>query len=94
MLITTWMAGGGIKPEVPYGATDKFSFNEIENGVHDHDFNAMVLHLMGIDHARLHFKYQDRRFRLTDVRRNVVKEILTQESVRNRFPIQSQRASK
>ena len=74
---TTWMAGAGIKPGISYGATDDFSYNIAENGVHVHDFNATILHQMGIDHERLTFKYQGRRFRLTDVHGNVVKEILS-----------------
>lgn len=73
---TTWMAGGGIKPGVTYGATDEFGYNITENGVHVHDFNATILHLMGIDHERLTFKYQGRRFRLTDVHGEVVEAIL------------------
>ncbi|MCG8650688.1 MAG: DUF1501 domain-containing protein [Pirellulales bacterium] len=73
---TTWMAGGGIKPGITYGATDEFGYNVTENGVHVHDFNATILHLMGIDHQRLTFKYQGRRFRLTDVHGEVINEIL------------------
>jgi len=74
---TTWMAGGGIKPGMSYGATDEFGYNVVENDVHVHDFNATILHLMGIDHERLTFKYQGRRFRLTDVHGHVVEEILS-----------------
>jgi hypothetical protein len=73
---TTWMAGGGVKPGMTYGATDEFSYNLVENGVHVHDFNATILHLMGIDHERLTFKYQGRRYRLTDVHGNLVEDIL------------------
>ena len=73
---TVWMAGGGIKPGVSYGATDEFGYNVAEKGVHVHDFNATILHLMGLDHERLTFKYQGRRFRLTDVHGHVLKEIL------------------
>lgn len=73
---TTWMAGGGIKPGITHGETDEFGYNIVRDGVHVHDFNATVLHLMGIDHERLNFKYQGRRFRLTDVHGNVLKSIL------------------
>ena len=71
-----WMAGGGIKPGHVYGKTDDFSYNVAENGVHVHDFQATVLHLMGIDHERLTFKHQGRRYRLTDVHGHVVTDIL------------------
>ena len=74
---TTWMAGGGIKPGISHGATDEFGYNVIEDGVHVHDFNATILHLMGIDHERLTYKYQGRRFRLTDVHGQVVEDILS-----------------
>jgi hypothetical protein len=72
---TSWMAGGGVKPGV-YGATDEFSYNVVENGVHVHDFNATILHLMGIDHEQLTYKYQGRRYRLTDIHGNVIKGIV------------------
>jgi hypothetical protein len=71
-----WLAGGGVKPGITYGATDDFSYNIAEHGVHVHDFNATILHLMGIDHERLTYKYQGRRFRLTDVEGKVVSPIL------------------
>ena len=73
---TTWMAGGGIKPGMTYGETDEFGYNIIRDGVHVHDFNATILHLMGIDHERLTFKYQGRRFRLTDVHGEVLHDVL------------------
>jgi hypothetical protein len=73
---TIWMAGGGIKPGITYGETDEFCYNVVENPVHVHDFQATVLHLLGIDHTRLTFKYQGRHYRLTDVHGNVVKPIL------------------
>lgn len=73
---TSWIAGGGIKPGLTYGQTDDFSYNVVENGVHVHDFNATILHLMGLDHERLTFKYQGRRFRLTDVHGNVINSVL------------------
>ncbi len=73
---TIWMAGGGIKPGVSYGATDEFAYNAVENPVHVHDFQATVMHLLGIDHERLTFRFQGRQFRLTDVHGSVVKGIL------------------
>ncbi|TWT85185.1 DUF1501 domain-containing protein [Neorhodopirellula pilleata] len=74
---TTWMAGGGIKPGISHGTTDDFGYNVVENGVHVHDLNATILHQMGIDHERLTYKYQGRRFRLTDVHGEVIEDILT-----------------
>ena len=71
-----WMAGGGVKPGITYGQTDDFSYNIIKDGVHVHDFQATLLHLMGIDHEQLTFKHQGRRYRLTDVHGKVVKDIL------------------
>ncbi|HEY6167679.1 MAG TPA: DUF1501 domain-containing protein [Verrucomicrobiae bacterium] len=73
---TMWLAGGGVKGGVSYGRTDEFGFNPVENPVHVHDLNATVLHLLGLDHERLTFKYQGREFRLTDIHGNVVKELL------------------
>ncbi len=72
-----WMAGGGIKPGIVYGETDDFGYNITENPVHVHDFQATLLHLLGIDHERLTYKYQGRRFRLTDVEGHLVKDIMT-----------------
>ena len=74
---TIWMAGGGVKPGITHGKTDDFGYNILQDGVHLHDFNATILHLMGIDHERLTYKYQGRRFRLTDVHGNVVRNIVT-----------------
>lgn len=74
---TMWMAGAGVKPGMTYGQTDDFSYNVTENPVHVHDFHATLLHLFGVDHERLTFKHQGRRFRLTDVHGHVVKDILT-----------------
>lgn len=73
---TMWMAGGGIKPGFTYGQTDDYGYNIVENGVHIHDFHATLLYLLGIDHERLTYKHQGRRYRLTDVFGNVVKPIL------------------
>jgi hypothetical protein len=71
-----WMAGAGIKPGITYGATDDFCYNVTENPVHVHDLHATMLHLLGIDHERLTYRYQGRYFRLTDVHGHVVKDIL------------------
>jgi arylsulfatase A-like enzyme len=64
---TVWLAGGGIRGGLSYGSTDEFGFGITENPVHVHDLNATVMHLLGIDHERLTYKYQGREFRLTDV---------------------------
>ena len=71
------MAGGGIKPGFSYGETDDFGYNIKERPVHIHDLQATLMHLLGIDHERLIFKHQGRRYRLTDVHGSVVKEILS-----------------
>jgi len=73
---TMWLAGGGIKPGVTYGATDDYSYNIAENPVHVHDLHATILRCLGVDHTRLTFKYQGRHFRLTDVHGRVVREVL------------------
>ncbi len=72
---TTWMAGGGIKPGT-YGASDELGFNAVENPVHVHDLQATILHLLGIDHKRLTFKFQGRQYRLTDIDGIVVRGII------------------
>ena len=74
---TMWMAGAGVKSGFTYGQTDDFSYNVIKDPVHVHDFHATLMHLFGIDHERLTFKHQGRRYRLTDVHGNVVKDLLT-----------------
>lgn len=71
-----WMAGGGVRPGMTYGETDDYSVNVVEKGVHVHDLHATLLHLMGIDHERLIYKYQGRDFRLTDVYGRVVRDII------------------
>ena len=71
-----WLAGGGIKPGMSYGATDDFSFNIVENPVHVHDLQATILNCLGIDHERLTYRFQGRHYRLTDVHGQVVKGIL------------------
>ena len=73
---TMWMAGGGVKSGTSHGQTDDYSYNVVDGGVHVHDFHATLLHLLGIDHERLTFKYQGRHFRLTDVHGKIVKPIL------------------
>ena len=73
---TMWLAGGGIKPGVSYGQTDDIGYNVAENPVGVHDLHATILHLMGIDHTRLTYKFQGRDFRLTDVSGEVVTKIL------------------
>lgn len=72
-----WMAGGGIKGGMTYGNTDEFGYSAVEKPVAVHDIHATMLHLMGIDHKKLAFKFQGRDFRLTDVHGNVLKDILT-----------------
>jgi len=74
---TVWMAGGGIRGGMTYGTTDDFGYNIQENPVHVHDLQATILSLLGMDHERLTYKFQGRRFRLTDVHGRVVKEILS-----------------
>ena len=73
---TTWMAGGGVKPGISYGETDDLGINVAKDPVHIHDFQATLLHLLGIDHERLTYRYQGRQFRLTDVHGRIVKGIL------------------
>ena len=73
---TVWLAGGGIKPGMSYGHTDDFSYNIQADPVHVHDFHATLLHLLGIDHTRLTYKFQGRYYRLTDVHGKVVKALL------------------
>ena len=89
---TIWMAGGGVKPGFTYGRTDDYGYNIVDSdgnplsptkyhytkdAVHVHDLQATILHLMGIDHERLTYKFQGRAFRLTDVHGNVVRVLLS-----------------
>ena len=74
---TMWMAGGGVKPGVTWGATDELGFHVVENPVHVHDLQATILHLLGFDHEKLTYRFQGRDFRLTDVHGQVVKGILS-----------------
>jgi len=73
---TMWMAGGGVKPGVVYGSTDEFGYSVAENPVHVHDIQATIMHLLGIDHEKLTFKYQGRYYRLTDIHGELVKPVL------------------
>jgi arylsulfatase A-like enzyme len=74
---TMWMAGAGVKKGIVYGKTDDFSYNVVENPVHVHDFQATMLHLLGVNHEKFTFKHQGRRFRLTDVHGEVIKDLLS-----------------
>jgi uncharacterized protein (DUF1501 family) len=71
-----WLAGGGVKVGLTYGATDELGYNAVEDVVHVNDLHATILHLLGIDHERLTYRYQGRDFRLTDVAGKVVRPIL------------------
>jgi hypothetical protein len=74
---TVWMAGGGVKPGMTYGATDDLGITVAENPVHVHDLHATILHLLGFDHKKLTYRFSGRDFRLTDVHGKVVKAILS-----------------
>jgi hypothetical protein len=73
---TLWMAGGGVRGGISYGATDELGYEAVENPCHIHDWHATVLHLLGLDHTKLTYRYAGRDFRLTDVYGNVVEEII------------------
>ena len=73
---TIWMAGGGVKPGITYGESDDIGFNVANNPVHVHDFQATLLHLLGINHEKLTYRFQGRHYRLTDVEGHVIKPIL------------------
>ncbi|WP_414661485.1 DUF1501 domain-containing protein [Horticoccus sp. 23ND18S-11] len=73
---TIWMAGGGVKPGLTFGETDEYGYNITKDPVHIHDLHATILHLFGIDHERLTYKFQGRRYRLTDVHGKVVKDVI------------------
>ncbi|HWB00008.1 MAG TPA: DUF1501 domain-containing protein [Pirellulales bacterium] len=73
---TTWLAGGGVKGGFSYGATDQFGLSAVENRVHVHDLHATILHLMGLDHEKLTYRYSGRDFRLTDVHGRVIHDIV------------------
>src|SRR4026208_1498803 len=72
---TVWMAGGGVRPGV-YGETDEFGYNIAKDPVHVHDFHATILHLMGLNHEQLTYKHLGRRYRLTDVKGEVIKGLM------------------
>jgi hypothetical protein len=73
---TMWLAGGGVRGGLAYGATDEFGWDAVENRVHVHDLHATILHLLGLDHEKLTYRHTGRDYRLTDVYGNVVKAIL------------------
>jgi arylsulfatase A-like enzyme len=73
---SSWLAGGGVKPGLVHGATDEYGIYVAENPVHVHDFHATILQLLGLDHTRLTFRHAGRDFRLTDVKGQVVRDIL------------------
>src|SRR5262245_32704750 len=74
---SVWLAGGGVKPGVTVGETDAIGYNPVVDPVSVHDLHATILHLMGIDHTRLTYKFQGREFRLTDVEGVVVKKLVS-----------------
>ena len=71
-----WMAGGGIRGGQVYGETDDFSYNVVDKPVHIHDLNATILHMLGVNHERLTYRFQGRDFRLTDIHGNVMRDLL------------------
>lgn len=73
---TVWLAGGGVRRGMSYGSTDEFGLSAVEKRVHVHDLHATILHLMGLDHERLTFRYSGRDFRLTDVSGNIVRDVI------------------
>lgn len=73
---TMWLAGGGVKPGIRHGSTDDYGYYSVENKVHLHDLHATMLHLLGLDHTRLTYRYAGRNFRLTDVHGEIVRAIL------------------
>ncbi|MFM7130925.1 MAG: DUF1501 domain-containing protein, partial [bacterium] len=73
---SVWLAGGGVKGGQAYGSTDEFGFAAQDNPVHVHDLHATVLHLLGLDHEKLTYRYAGRDFRLTDVHGNVIHELI------------------
>jgi hypothetical protein len=73
---TMWMAGGGVKPGISFGQTDDYGYNIVKDPMHVHDLHATMLHLLGIDHEKLIYKHQGRRFRLTDVAGHVMTDLI------------------
>ena len=74
---SVWMAGGGVKGGSVVGQTDELGYRAVEDPLHVHDLNATILHLLGIDHERLTYRFQGRDYRLTDVHGKVIKKALT-----------------
>ena len=74
---TLWMAGGGVKGGMAHGATDDYGYEAVDKRMHIHDWHATLLHLLGLDHERLTYRYAGRDFRLTDVHGTVAREIIT-----------------
>ena len=72
-----WLAGGGIRPGIVHGETDDFCYNIVQDPVHVHDLNATLLHLMGVNHSRLTYRFQGRDYRLTDVHGHVIRDIIS-----------------
>ncbi len=77
---TVWLAGGGVKQGFSYGATDEFGCSAVENRAHVHDLHATILHLMGLDHERLTYRYSGRDYRLTDIAGTVIRDVLKSDS--------------
>ena len=75
-VFSSWMAGGGVKPGMVYGSSDPLGIDVAEQKVHVHDFHATILHLLGLDHERLTYRFAGRDYRLTDVHGDVVRGIL------------------
>ncbi len=73
---TIWMAGGGVRAGLTYGATDELGYHVVEDAVHVHDLQATILHLLGLNHEKLTYRFQGRDYRLTDVHGNVVEKVL------------------
>jgi hypothetical protein len=73
-----WFAGGGVKPGQVIGRTDELGFNAVEDPAHVHDLHATILHLLGIDHKKLTFRFQGRDFRLTDVHGELLKKLYSE----------------
>ena len=74
---SVWMAGGGVKGGMRYGATDDFGITAVQNKFHTHDLHATTLHLLGLDHTQLTYRYAGRDFRLTDVHGNIAHDIIS-----------------
>jgi hypothetical protein len=77
LAFSMWMAGAGVKPGITYGGTDELGYRAVDHPVHVNDLHATLLHLLGVDHTRLTYRFQGRDFRLTDVAGRVVSEVLT-----------------